>query len=103
MAPHRQPPVTGIVVVVEDAQGGTVHVFELARLERPEEGDQPDQAEAEGRWNEDAEDVHALASQRANRRRRALRVTRIEDDDMATAAISGVTRPATAIGTAIVL
>ena len=38
-----------------------------------------------------------------NRARSALSVTRIEEPDMATAAINGVTKPATAIGTASAL
>ena len=40
---------------------------------------------------------------RRSRARNALRVTRSEEPDMATAAISGVTRPAIASGTASAL
>ena len=78
------------------------------------EGEQADESEEEGCRDQDKESRHAGASSRifgatgrlASRRRKAsgkrsaLAVTRIDDVDMAIAAINGVAWPVIAIGTA---
>lgn len=79
---------------MKNSLGGTIQVFVLARPDRPQERDQPEQAERDGRRDEVHEHVHD-----ALLRVRAFKVTRIDDDDMATAAMSGVTKPAIAKGT----
>ncbi len=89
------------VVVQQDAVGGAIEVFELAALERPEKGHQANQAEEERDGNEIGQRAHDRLSGCFRFSRMALAVTTMEEDDMATAAISGVTMPATAIGTAI--
>src|SRR5260221_11372761 len=87
---RRQRP----VVVVEDALGGAIEVVELARAQRPEEGQQADQAEAERQRDEKEKDAH----RRDPPKRSALPITSSEEPDMAMAAISGLTGPALASG-----
>ena len=99
------------VAVVEHAQGGAVEVLVLAGVERPQEHHQPQQAEQQGQRDQVDEHRHAgtvrplgTAVERdavpRGRARSALAVTVIEEPDMASAAISGVTRPKIARGTA---
>ena len=83
----------------EDAHRGTVDVVVLTALERPQKGDQPGQAEHQRHRHQVDQDVHEPNPGRS-RARNAFTVTRSEEPDMASAAISGVTRPAIAIGTA---
>jgi hypothetical protein len=98
----------------EDPLGGAVKVFVLPRLEAPEKAAKADEAEDDARRNEDRKRGHAYpARNRAARREgkaapftlslSALPTTAIEDADIATAATRGVTRPATATGTAMQL
>jgi len=84
-------------VVIEDALGGAVEIVELAGAHRPKEGAKPGQAEEQRRRYEDEEAVHGV---RARPSRIALAITISDDVDMAMAARSGVTKPATASGTA---
>ena len=86
----------GLVLVDQDTERRTVEIVELARANRPEKGGQRGKAEAERERDEQGEAVHRAA----RRRRRALATTSSEDPDIASAAISGVTRPAIASGTA---
>ena len=85
--------------------GGAVEVFQLAALHRPEEGNQPDDAHSQ----RDGDQLHVIAhvaharglalpppalarfAGRAPERRKALATTRMEEVDIATAAMSGVT------------
>ena len=107
------------IVVVENTNRGSLHVVVLAAPQRPEEGCEPGEAEQQRdghkvdqhghgdralgiRVCEEAADAGARSSPR-RRTRNALTVTRIEEPDIATAAINGVTKPAIAIGTAIAL
>src|SRR5262245_53070806 len=113
-APRRS---IGDVVVREHAQGRPFHVVVLAALERPQEGGEAEQTEAQRGGDEVDEHVHAglglgwsagatacgAGSARRRAARSALSVTISEEPDMATAAISGVARPAMAIGTATAL
>src|SRR5690606_22206410 len=88
-----------VLVVDEDARGGALWILELPAAQRPEEGRQAGQAKAEGDRDQEQQAVH-----RAERISRSeLATTMSELPDMATAAISGVTSPAMASGTAITL
>lgn len=108
--------VPGKVVVGQDAEGGTVRIVELATAQRPYKRQKAGQAEQQRQRDEKNQDVHvassdvtrvgeaAAPSARAGRKSRiALSVTNTDEPDIASAAISGVTRPATAIGTAKIL
>jgi len=88
------------IVVGDRAPGGAVEIVELAASERPQEGRKAEAAEREGERNEIDKDVHRAAPPRS-RALSAFSVTRTDEPDMASAAISGVTKPATASGTAI--
>lgn len=83
-----------LVLIVQNPLRGAVEVFVLAGPDGPQERGQPQKAKRDGRRNEIHEHVQGTL-----RRVRALRVTKMEDDDIATAAIRGVTTPATAKGT----
>jgi len=72
---------------------------ELSAAERPQEGGEPEQAKQKRAGNEPGERCHDASSRRMLLSLMALPVTAIEDADMATAASSGVTRPAMASGT----
>ena len=87
---------THSVLVDQDAVGGAFGVVELAMAQGPEERDEPGEAEAERDRYQEEQAVHltALAS------RRELATTISELADIAAAAISGVSRPASASGTA---
>lgn len=95
--------------------GGTLKILELAALHRPQERDEADQAHTKAKGGQPDRVAHVAASNcmaifapcglfafrlAALERRRALATTRIEEEDIATAAISGVTYPATARGRA---
>ena len=107
------------IVIVENADRGSLHVVILAAPQRPEKGCERGEAEQQRHGDQvdqhghgdrapgahvcaEAADPGARSSPR-RRTRNALTVTRIEEPDIATAAISGVTKPAIAIGTAIAL
>jgi len=117
-SPRRPDPRPRLVVVrrllvEQDALSGAVQVVVLAALQRPEEGGKADGAKQQRDRDEIDEDIHAVAllssvpgngkarrGRSATASRNELAVTRMEDDDIATAAISGVTIPAMASGTA---
>src|SRR3954466_5431065 len=97
------------VVVRKHAQRRPVHIFVLSAAQRPEERCKASQAERERHRHEIDQDVHvALAAARVSsdgkaateraglraRTRNALSVTRIDEPDIAAAAISGVANPA---------
>jgi hypothetical protein len=107
------------IVVIQDTDRGSLHVVILTVPQRPEEGCEPGEAEQQRHGHQvdqhrhgdrapgapvcgDAADPGARSSPQ-RRTRNALTVTRIEEPDIATAAINGVTKPAIAIGTAITL
>lgn len=85
-----------VLIIEQDALGRAVEVFELIAPHRPEEGDKAEPAEAERNRDQDRERRHRAA--RASRSE--LPTTTSELIDMASAATSGVTNPATASGTA---
>src|SRR5262245_37494666 len=95
------------VVIVQDADCRALDIVILAVAQRPEEGSKPSEAEQQSHRDQRDEHVHGerrpgvaaplsvpdtrRASPLRRRARNALSVTRIEEPDMATAAISGVT------------
>ena len=106
------------IVIVENADRGSLHVVILAAPQRPEKGCEPGEAEQQRHRHQVDQHGHGRvpgadscgqstgAGARSSPRRRtrnALSVTRIDEPDIATAAINGVTKPAIAIGTAIAL
>ena len=75
--------------------GGAVHVVELTGLERPQERGKAEEAEKQRRRNQPQQHGHDSFPRLSLK---ALEITATDDADMATAAISGVTNPAMAIG-----
>ena len=84
-------------VISDGAPGRAVEIVILPAPERPEKCQQPDQTQSQRQRDEDYEDFHDAPRGRA---RSAFSMTNREEPDIAAAAISGVTRPAIAIGTA---
>ena len=91
------------MVVVQRPPGGAVEIIELPVPERPEKAEQAEAAEQKGGGDQVDERGHGVLPrvQRPRCTRSALPVTASDDADITTAAISGVTRPAMASGTAI--
>lgn len=73
-----------------------VQVFELPGFQGPKECRKAEQAKKQGGRHQIDKDTHGLT----HFSRKAFTVTSRDDDDMAMAASSGVTRPAMASGTA---
>lgn len=110
------------VFIDEDAFARPLQILILTVTQRPEEGGQSDRAETQGDWHKEDETGHWARAQfcraawlpraaalRAGRRRvpafrrSAFATTMIDEEDMAKAAMSGVTWPSMAIGKAIAL
>lgn len=87
-----------VLVVVKDTLGRAVEIVVLPAFERPEKGREPKGAHQESERDEEDQDLHGCLSAFS---RNAFSVTISEEEDITTAAISGVTYPATASGTAI--
>lgn len=100
------PLIVIIVIVEKDAFGGSVEVLVLPAAQRPQEAAQRCRAEQERQGNEEDEAAHsagttapdATARLRSGTgtalpalRRSAFTTTSTDDNDMASAAISGVT------------
>ena len=85
-------------LVKQNTARRAVEIFVLARSQRPEKGAEPEKPEEQCDRNEIDEHGHDGRTPRWSRK--ALAMTRIEELDMAIAAISGVTTPAIASGTA---
>lgn len=84
----------------KDAGGGAIKIFVLSALERPHEGEQSRDTHQE-RDRDEEEETHVRTVPPP--RRSAFATTRMEDSDMAIAAMRGVTKPTIAIGTAMML
>ena len=110
------PAVLFEIIVRKHAKRCALQIVELSVANRPDEREQPGQAQTQRQRHEIDEDVHgrtatargtsfdaATAARGIRRSRKALSVTRIEEPDIAAAAINGVTKPAIATGTAIAL
>lgn len=109
------------LVFDQDALCGPIQILVLARLQRPNENSERAGAEEQSERDEQQKAGHkpdpdataskspvGVASLRAvviflGRSRAAFATTRIDEEDMASAASSGVTQPAIAIGSAIAL
>lgn len=88
--------VATLVVINQNPVRGTVHVIILSASHRPKKRQQAEPAHAQRNWYQDQK-----AGQFAVlNKRRELPTTRSELPDMAMAATSGVTSPASASGTA---
>jgi hypothetical protein len=88
------------LVVHDGAPGGSVQVVVLTAFQGPEKAHQTDRSKHEGERDEIYENFHYGHSFAFSRARNALSITIRDDPDIAAAAISGVTSPAMAIGTA---
>jgi len=112
------PVIPRLIVIIEYPCCSAIQVVKLAAFHRPKKSRQAYCAEKQCDRDQYEQGIHAAASlsrsttclsalRRFARmiqfRRTALVVTRIDDDDMASAAISGVAKPKTASGTAITL
>jgi hypothetical protein len=85
-------------LVFERAVGRAFQVLVLARPERPEESGKSQAAHTKGKRNKPRKYGHCANSSFAVRKRSAFTVTTIDEVDIATAAINGVTIPAMASG-----
>lgn len=88
----------GVVVFGKDPPGIAFKVFILVVPQAPKKGRETQSAKDQRYRDQDNKDVHSLPFSRS-----ALSRTVIEDVDIAIAAIKGVAKPASAIGTAIML
>ena len=73
-------------------------IIELPRSEAPHKRNQTQKPQQQRDWDQRAEDGHARYPFL-----QAFRITRIDESDIAAAATSGVTSPASAMGMAIAL
>src|SRR6266446_1434754 len=90
-------------IVHDGSPGGALKVVILAGLERPQEGGKAEQAERERQRHQIDQDFHGDPSSGRVFARSAFKVTRIDDPDMASAAIRGLANPRIAMGTATAL
>src|SRR3954469_11000112 len=91
------------VVVGDGTPGRAIEILVLSVLERPEKREETGETEPERERHENDEDFHQDLRTAAERARSAFTMTRIDEPDIAAAAISGVTIPAMASGTASAL
>lgn len=92
-----------VVIVEQDALCRALEIVILPAPQRPEKTGEPEKAEDKGGGHEENEDIHLLPFALPRFSRSEFSVTVIEELDIATAATSGVTKPATASGTATAL
>jgi len=90
-------------LIIERAPSGTFEILVLAAAEGPEESGEADAAEAKGDWDKPSERCHDMSLRFLCPSQTAFAVTVIEETDMATAAMSGVTTPIIARGTKMML
>lgn len=90
------------LIVGDRPPGGAIQIVILTVLEGPEKGGKPKGAEHDRKRNQIDQDFHQIVSL-CRRARKALSITSSDEVDIAAAAISGVTRPAIASGTASAL
>ena len=93
-----------VLVVGNGAPAGAFEILKLPRVERPDERDKSHGAERQRAGNQPGKSSHLRPPTEESRSLAALSlsalsVTATDDSDMASAAISGVTCPAIAIGT----
>lgn len=88
------------LVVEQNALRRAVEIVELAGSHAPQKGEKAQSPQAKRDRDEEQQDGQDIFSLRTRPARNALRTTMIDELDMATAAISGVTKPMIASGTA---
>jgi len=88
-----------LLFVDKNAQGRTIEIVELSGSQRPEECRKAEKAQEQSDRDQEKNTIHRAALLNLS----ALPITMIDDPDIASAAISGVTRPMIASGTAIAL
>ena len=88
------------LVIGDGAPRRAFEVVILPVLQRPEKSEQADQPEPQRQRHQKDQHFHQDLLSATLRARSALSMTRIEEPDIAAAAISGVTTPLIAIGTA---
>lgn len=99
--PRQLPPASRHVVIEQNALRRSLDVIILARPKSPEEASERQGTKSHCRDHKKDQATHFipyLVGGPAMRRRNALRTTIIEEEDIATAAISGVIIPAAAKG-----
>lgn len=93
-----------IPIGAQDAGGCTVGVVKLAGFDGPKEKRQPKAAQQQRNWDKVDKDVHMRPISKCPYfSRSAFSETVIDDSDIARAAASGVARPTSASGTAMML
>lgn len=92
-----------VFIVEQDALRRAFKIVILAAPERPEKTGETEKSENKRGRHEEDEDIHLASFLPPKFSRSELSVTVIEELDIATAATSGVTNPATASGTATAL
>lgn len=90
------------LIVGDRPPGGAIEIVILAAPERPQKGGKAERAKPDRKRHQIEQDFHQAGSL-CRRARKALSITRSDEPDIAAAAISGVTRPAIASGTASAL
>src|SRR5262249_24574653 len=91
------------IVVHDGAPCSAVKIVILTGLERPQEGTEPEETERQRQRYEIDQHFHGAYSSRLCVARSAFNVTRMDDPDMASAAMRGLAKPRIAIGTAMTL
>ena len=91
------------LIIGDGAPGRAFKIVILTAFERPQEAKQADQTEAQRQRHQNDHHFHDDPPFATRRARSALSITRMEEPDIAAAAISGVTTPLIAIGTARIL
>src|SRR5689334_18558827 len=79
---------------------GPIQIIVLATLQRPEKADKPGEPKEQSKRNKIDQDFHGNSFPAGDRARSEFNITRSDEPDIAAAAINGVVKPATAIGTA---
>lgn len=87
------------ILIDQDPQGCPIQIFKLSAAQRPEKGAEAKKAKSECDRDEEGDARHFAAPFS----RSALATTITDEPDIASAAISGVTMPIIAKGTAITL
>ena len=97
--PPAELSVLGQIIIADRPPGGAFEIVKLAVAQRPQEGGKSEAAERQREGREVHDDIHREPCARCALS--AFKVTKIEELDIAKAAMSGVTPPSTASGTAI--
>lgn len=97
--PPAESSVLRQIIVADRPPCGAFEIVKLAVAQRPQEGGKSEAAERQREGREVHDDIHREPFARCALS--AFKVTKIEELDIAKAAMSGVTPPSTASGTAI--